>query len=63
LPRGPWTTRPPGASSRSSWPPRERPMIAVAAIGGGVLYTFASLLAVRPALRPLGPAGGAAAAR
>lgn len=30
------------------------PMIAVAAIGGGILYTLVVLLALRPALRPLG---------
>jgi K+:H+ antiporter len=31
-----------------------RPMIAVAAIGGGIAYMLVVLLAVRPALRPLG---------
>ena len=30
------------------------PMIAIAAIGGGVVYTLAVLLGLRPALRPLG---------
>jgi Kef-type K+ transport system membrane component KefB len=30
------------------------PMIAVAAIGGGILYTLAVVLGLRPALRPLG---------